>query len=61
MPFVRAVTLLEHAEWLTSQDRAGEAQPMLEQARTTFEELRAAPWLQRLDRLATSFVGARAT
>ncbi len=59
MPFVRAVTLLEHGEWLVSQDRAGEAQPMFEQARATFEELRAEPWLRRLDLLAASFAGAR--
>ena len=59
MPFVRAVTLLEHAEWLTSQDRAGEAGSMLEQARATFEQLRAAPWLERLDQLDASFVVAR--
>ena len=52
MPFARAVTLLEHGEWLTSQDRAGEAGPLFEQARATFEQLRASPWLERLDRVA---------
>jgi hypothetical protein len=30
---------------------------MFEQAHTTFEELRAVPWLQRLDRVASK-VGA---
>jgi len=57
MPFARAVTLLEHGEWLTSQARVSEAGPMFEQAHTTFEELRAVPWLQRLDRVASK-VGA---
>ena len=52
MPFARAVTRLEHGEWLASQDRAGEAGPLFEQARATFEQLRAAPWLERLDRVA---------
>ncbi|MDP9242570.1 MAG: hypothetical protein M3O84_05270, partial [Actinomycetota bacterium] len=52
MPFARAVTLLEHGEWLISDDRSSEAEPMFEQARATFEELRAAPWIERLDRVA---------
>jgi len=34
-----------------------EAGPMFEQAHATFEELRAVPWLQRLDRVASK-VGA---
>jgi len=32
---------------------------MLGQARATFEQLRAAPWLERLDQLDASFVVAR--
>jgi class 3 adenylate cyclase/tetratricopeptide (TPR) repeat protein len=48
-PFHRAATQLEHAEWLTSQGRSDEAQPLLRQARQTFEWLEARPWLQRLD------------
>jgi predicted ATPase/class 3 adenylate cyclase len=54
MPFALAVTLLEHGEWLVSQDRAAEAEPMFELARATFGELRAAPWLERLDRVAST-------
>jgi class 3 adenylate cyclase/tetratricopeptide (TPR) repeat protein len=46
-PFYLAVTQLEHAEWLTAQDRSNEAQPLLAQARQTFEKLQATPWLER--------------
>jgi tetratricopeptide (TPR) repeat protein len=43
-----ATTLLEHGEWLVSQDRAAEAGPLLDEAREIFERLEAAPWLDRL-------------
>jgi class 3 adenylate cyclase/tetratricopeptide (TPR) repeat protein len=46
--FHHAVTQLEHAEWLTGQGRADDAQPLLAQARETFERLEARPWLERL-------------
>jgi class 3 adenylate cyclase/tetratricopeptide (TPR) repeat protein len=46
--FRNAVMQLEHAEWLTSQGRAAEAQRLLAQARETFEQLEAKPWLERL-------------
>jgi class 3 adenylate cyclase/tetratricopeptide (TPR) repeat protein len=46
--FHHAVTQLEHAEWLTSQGRGDEAQPLLAQARETFQQLEAKPWLKRL-------------
>jgi class 3 adenylate cyclase/tetratricopeptide (TPR) repeat protein len=49
--FWLAVVLLEHGEWLAQSGRAEEAEPMLEEARETFEGLEATPWLQRLDRL----------
>ena len=49
MPFWVAVASLELAEWLVSERRGGEAAPLIERARTTFEQLRAAPWLERLD------------
>jgi class 3 adenylate cyclase len=45
--FHHAVTQLEHAEWLTTQNRAEDAQPLLAQARDTFEQLQATPWLAR--------------
>ena len=48
MPFYLSVTQLEHAEWLTAQDRSDEAEPLLAEARETFERLRATPWLDRL-------------
>jgi hypothetical protein len=47
--FWLAVTQLELAEWLTSRDRPDEAQPLLAQARETFERLEAKPWLERVD------------
>jgi hypothetical protein len=46
--FWLAVTLLEHGEWLATQDRAAEAAPLLEEAGTIFERLGARPWLDRL-------------
>jgi hypothetical protein len=52
MPFARAVTLLEHGEWLVSQDRAAEAVPNFEQAGATFRQLKATPWVERLERVA---------
>jgi tetratricopeptide (TPR) repeat protein len=49
LPFHLAVVLLEHGEWLLARSRAGEAVPLLAEARETFEHLRAQPWLDRLD------------
>jgi predicted ATPase/class 3 adenylate cyclase len=46
--FRHAVTQLEHAEWLLEQERVAEAAPLLAQARETFEQLEAKPWLERL-------------
>ncbi|HEY5659643.1 MAG TPA: adenylate/guanylate cyclase domain-containing protein [Gaiellaceae bacterium] len=47
--FWLAVTQLEQAEWLTGCERSDEAQPLLLQARGTFERLEAKPWLKRVD------------
>ncbi len=47
MPFYVAVTRLERAEHLFAAGRADEARPLLDQARETFEDLRASPWLER--------------
>ena len=47
-PFWLAVTQLEHGEWLIGEGRAGEAEPLLAEARETFERLEAAPWLERV-------------
>ena len=46
--FRHAVTQLEHAEWLAGQGRGTEATALLAQARETFEQLEAKPWLARL-------------
>jgi class 3 adenylate cyclase/tetratricopeptide (TPR) repeat protein len=48
-PFWLAVTRLELGEWLAARGRSAEASEQLDQARMTFEALRAAPWLQRAD------------
>ena len=45
--FHLAVTQLEHGEWLTAQGRVDDAQPLLAEARETFERLQATPWLER--------------
>jgi class 3 adenylate cyclase/tetratricopeptide (TPR) repeat protein len=51
--FHLAVTQLEHAEWLVTKSRADEAEPLLAEARETFERLEANPWLERLDAART--------
>lgn len=49
MPFWLAMTLLEHAERLAAGDRPAEAEPLVVEARGIFEELGAAPFLERID------------
>jgi hypothetical protein len=49
-PFWLAVTELEHGEWLVAQGRAGEAEPLLSEAREIFDRLEATPWLERVSR-----------
>jgi class 3 adenylate cyclase/tetratricopeptide (TPR) repeat protein len=49
MPFWAAVTSLEHAEHLTVCGKGDEAEPLLLEAERTFEQLRAAPWLARVE------------
>jgi predicted ATPase/class 3 adenylate cyclase len=51
MPFWLGVTLLEYSEWLTGEDRAAEAEPLLGEAGEIFERLAATPWLERLERV----------
>jgi class 3 adenylate cyclase/tetratricopeptide (TPR) repeat protein len=53
IPFEEAVVRLEHAEWLTRIGRADDAEQQLEQARETFERLRATPWLDRVQAAAS--------
>jgi predicted ATPase/class 3 adenylate cyclase len=52
MLFWLAVSLLEHGEWLLSEGQAGQAPPLLDEAREIFERLQARPWLERLDRVS---------
>jgi len=53
MPFWVAVTRLEYGEWLMQHDRAGEAAPILSDARSAFADLGARPWIERLDAVAS--------
>ena len=39
--------MLEHAEVLIADGRGEEAEPLLAEARDTFAELRARPWIER--------------
>jgi tetratricopeptide (TPR) repeat protein len=52
MRFWLAKTMAEHGEWLASQDRGDAAEPLLAEARQIFTQLRAKPWLERLDGVA---------
>jgi tetratricopeptide (TPR) repeat protein len=49
LPFYLAVVQLEHGEWLIARGRPDDAQPLLAEARETFEHLQAQPWLERVD------------
>jgi predicted ATPase/class 3 adenylate cyclase len=49
LPFHLAVVQLEHGEWLLARGRPEDAQPLLAEARETFEHLGAVLWLERLD------------
>jgi class 3 adenylate cyclase/tetratricopeptide (TPR) repeat protein len=49
--FWLAVTQLEHGESLVAQERMEEAEPLLGEARETFERLEAKPYLARLARM----------
>jgi hypothetical protein len=51
MPFWLAVSLLEHGEWLVSQRRDSDAEPLLAESREIFERLKAKPWLDRVGNL----------
>jgi tetratricopeptide (TPR) repeat protein len=54
MPFYLAVVELEHAEWLTAESRGEDAAPLVEEARTIFGELNAAPWLERAEKISVA-------
>jgi class 3 adenylate cyclase/tetratricopeptide (TPR) repeat protein len=53
-PFYLAVVLLEYAEELAAHGRIKEAGALLYEARDIFENLRAAPWLERLEKVAAA-------
>jgi Tfp pilus assembly protein PilF len=44
----------EYGAWLVRQERAEEAEPLLAQARATFERLGAVTWLAQLETVAVS-------
>jgi class 3 adenylate cyclase/tetratricopeptide (TPR) repeat protein len=50
LPFWLAITRLEHAESLVERGRHEDAELLLTEARESFEQLQAKPWLERLDR-----------
>jgi hypothetical protein len=52
-PFHLAVVLLDQGEFLISHGRAGEAEPLLSEAKEVFVGLKARPWLERAEK-ATS-------
>ena len=51
--FYLGIGLLEYGEWLVGQNRSGDAEPLLAEARATFERLEAKPWLERAGRAAS--------
>ena len=53
MIFWLAVAQLEQAEWLMTQERAAEAQPLLDEAAEMFVRLEATPWIERAQRVLT--------
>jgi class 3 adenylate cyclase/tetratricopeptide (TPR) repeat protein len=60
-PFWKAVVSVELAEWLIGQGRDAAAAPLVADARATFEQLRATPWLERLDKSGAMETLAQAT
>jgi len=56
VPFHLAVVRLEHAERLAAEGQAEPAEPLLADARETFDRLRAKPWLDRVAAASASFV-----
>jgi predicted ATPase/DNA-binding SARP family transcriptional activator/tetratricopeptide (TPR) repeat protein len=56
-PFYVAVALLERGEWLAEQGRGEDAEPLLVEARETFQRLKARPWLERASQSRVGQVG----
>jgi tetratricopeptide (TPR) repeat protein len=65
-PFWLGVTLLEYADWLQEEGRDDDSTPLLDEAASLFDQLDAAPWLERVRRaqadasVPSSVAGARA-
>ncbi len=51
IPLWIGASLLEYAEWLTTESRAADAEALLSEARDIFERLEARPWLERLEKV----------
>ncbi|MGA7989201.1 MAG: adenylate/guanylate cyclase domain-containing protein [Candidatus Dormiibacterota bacterium] len=49
LPFWLAVTRLELGEWLVQRGKASDAQALFNEARATFAELAATPWIERAE------------
>jgi hypothetical protein len=47
LPFWLAVTRLELAEWMVQRGKSADAEEMLTEARATFVDLAASPWIER--------------
>jgi class 3 adenylate cyclase/tetratricopeptide (TPR) repeat protein len=47
-PALLAPVLVDYGRWLVQTDRTEEAAPLLEEARTIFEEMKATRWLERV-------------
>jgi class 3 adenylate cyclase/tetratricopeptide (TPR) repeat protein len=52
-PFFLAAALVEYAEWLQGAGRVQEMGPLLQEAGTIFERLRARPWIERVQRMTS--------
>ncbi len=53
IPYWRALSQLEYAEYLVSQGRSEDAGPTLQESRDTLDRLGASSWFERLDRIET--------
>jgi hypothetical protein len=58
VPYWRALSQLEYAEWLVGQGRREEASPSVTEARDTLDRLGAVTWFERLDRLEVDVASA---
>ena len=56
LPFYLAATQLEYAEWASARGRTDDAAGLVAEARDTFEQLEARPWLERAEALAGAAV-----